>query len=430
MTWPGSTYPAGWRARRRRRASNPATRRGGSKAHETARQHRLYVESGGTLGVRPNAPTHFETLTLDEAAARVGIVPDAIGMPPDALYDFALRKWLAQAARAKGKSPRIVRLAGLAGARGAVAIYTGKPGDAFLFRLPRPKDEAPASTEAELLARHRRDLRKLVEYLLRVHSGAREFPSGSSTCGRCGRGLRDEKRCRACGWFRLPPAPLTDGDFTDACDVEACPTTRIVMGLPWADAVWGGGIVPGSVTLLAGKPGSGKSSLALQVCAALADLRGRGVLLANVEQVASEVRLAVDRMGLARPGRLRMFRDFAKTRGINGDEFQGLPAAIAIDSISALVGRDGHAAVEVAKRAKAYAARHLVPVILVCHVIKDGDAAGPMSLQHEVDACLRLDVRDDGRRTLVAEKNRFGPTRRPVHLVMTPHGLAGVPSDT
>ena len=420
MTWPGSTCGAGGRARRRRR----------SKARQTARQHHLYVESGGTLGVRPNAPTNFETLTLDEAAARVGFVPDAIGMPPDALYDFALRRWLAQNARAKGKSPRIVRLGGLVGARGAVAIYTGKPGDAFLFRFPKPKEEKPASTDAEHLARHRRDLTKLVEYLLSVHQGVHEFPSGSSTCGRCGRDLRDKKRCSACGWLRLPPAPLTDGDFTDACDVEASPTSRIVTGLPWADALWGGGIVPSSVTLLAGKPGSGKSSLALQLGAPLADLRGRPVLLANVEQPGGEVCLAIDRLKLAAPGRFRLFRDFARARGIQGEECGRAPAACIVDSISALVGRNAHAAVDVAKRCKAYAARHLVPVILVSHVTKDGGAGGLMSLQHEVDAILELEVRDDGLRTLRAIKNRFGPTHRPVHLVMTPHGLAGVRSDS
>lgn len=421
MTWPGSTSPAGGRARRRRR----------SKARETARQHRLYVESGGTLGVRPNAPTHFETLTLDDAAARVGFVPDAIGMPPDALYDFVLRKWLAQNARAKGKSPRIVRLGGLAGARGAVAIYTGKPGDAFLFRFSKPKQEKPASTEAELLGRHRRDLTKLVEYLLSVQQGVHEFPSGSSTCGRCGRDLRDKKRCGACGWFRLPPAPLTEGDFTDACDVEASPTTRIVTGLPWADAVWGGGVVTSSVTLIAGRPGSGKTSALLQIASRLAQQRRRKVFFLNVEMVGAELQDCAVRIGVG-PGEILLCRNFAKLRpGDDLVEFAAsLPGALILDSVSSLVGKTLHAAVEVCKALKAYAAAYEVPVFMVAHVIKEGATGGAMGLQHQADACLRLDLRDDGRRTLVAEKNRFGPTHRPVHLVMTPHGLAGVPSDT
>jgi hypothetical protein len=393
------------------------------RAEETAKAHRLYAETGGERGVRPEQPPGYDTLSLEDAAKRLAYTEESVGgMTADWLYNFVTDKLIRRRARSTGKtrSSGVIRLDDLVGGRGAAALYVpGRFGDAFDFRFPRPKDEDRPSKEA-----HARELRRLVDFFITTHrQSTRSFPSAPTSCGRCGRPLGAENRCSACRWLRLPTAKVGADDFIDAVDVEAATVERLVTGGPW-DACFGGGLVATSTTLLGARPGLGKSTLALQLSAAVAELRGRGVLYLNVEQSGAEVRLTIQRLGLAKRGSFHLFANFARARGIRGDEFNGPPAAIVIDSLTALAGRDPHAAVEIAKRCKRYAARYSVPALLVCHVIKQDDLmAGLMELQHETDATITLGEGEGAVRTLVALKHRFAPTHQESRLLMTATGL-------
>jgi hypothetical protein len=432
MTWPGSTLPP-MRRRRRRRGTKIEPQKAlerRRRAMETMKSNRLYAATGGERGVRPVQPKSFATLTLDEAAARLGYVEAAIGMPPDLLYALVLERWQRKRSAREGqtgRSRRAIHLDFLCGGRGAVATHVGRPGDLFDFRFPKAKDEGAPRSEGERLKRHAVDLEKLIEYLFAVGRDAVcAVPSVPTLCGRCGRALGDEKKCASCGWFRGPPRKLGTDDLVHLPNVEATRIERISVGDPW-DAAWGGGIVPSSTTLTGGRAGSGKTSMLMQLASRIAEVRGRKTLFVNVEMSGPETGLVAQRLGVALD-RIVVFPSFAAATDGDVPQFHdSMPAALILDSVSSLVGKNAHAAVEVCKRLKGYASRHGVPVFAVSHIQKEGDFSGLLALQHQVDVCMRLDARGDGLRILRAEKNRYGATHVDHHLVMTATGLVAYP---
>jgi len=197
------------------------------------------------------------------------------------------------------------------------------------------------------------------------------------------------------------------------------------------DRVLGGGLVPGSVVMLAGPPGIGKSTLVLHLLGALA-AGGTGCLLVSGEesraQVASRarrLRIAVDDVGFA-PGRdLDVVLDAARATR---------PAVLAVDSIQTV--RDPEATAmpggvtQVRLCADALvglAKSEGITVILTGHVTKHGDLAGPRALEHAVDVVLAFegDARS-GLRVLSSGKNRFGAEGETAWFEMRPHGLARI----
>jgi DNA repair protein RadA/Sms len=196
--------------------------------------------------------------------------------------------------------------------------------------------------------------------------------------------------------------------------------------------VLGGGLVPGSVVLLGGEPGIGKSTLLLQAGRGLA-VQSRDVLYASAEESAQQVRLRGERLGI-REDKLLVLAETDVSRIVAEAETR-MPAVVVIDSVQAVsqpalssppgtVSQVRASASELTRYAKSRG----VPVLLVGHVTKDGSLAGPKSLEHLVDAVVSIEGdRSSSRRILRATKNRFGPVDEIALYEMTGEGLAELP---
>src|SRR6266852_5725953 len=207
---------------------------------------------------------------------------------------------------------------------------------------------------------------------------------------------------------------------------------RLASGLAEFDRVTGGGFVRGSVLLLGGDPGIGKSTLLIQVAAALARNRQRAIYISGEEAVA-QVRLRAERLGLAGAqvelAAETSIEDIVSTLG-EGET----PRLVIIDSSQTMwTGMVESAPGTVTQvRASAqvlirFAKRSGAAVILVGHVTKDGQIAGPRVVEHMVDAVLSFEGEGSQQfRILRAIKNRFGPTDEIGVFEMTGGGLREV----
>ena len=200
-------------------------------------------------------------------------------------------------------------------------------------------------------------------------------------------------------------------------------------GIDELDRVLGGGLVPGSVTLLGGEPGIGKSTLLLQLLAAW---QGR-TLYVSAEESAQQVRLRAERLDAVRPD-LWLLPETSLPHIVRAiDEVQ--PQLVVIDSIQTVadpeLGSAPGSVVQVrgcAHRLVGEAKRRGLPVLLVGHVTKDGGLAGPRLLEHIVDTVLSFEGdRHHSLRMLRAAKHRFGPTNELGVFEMAECGLVGVP---
>lgn len=195
------------------------------------------------------------------------------------------------------------------------------------------------------------------------------------------------------------------------------------------DRVLGGGLVPGSVTLLGGEPGIGKSTLLLQL---LANMSGT-TLYVTAEESAQQVRMRAERLGALRDD-LWLLPEMSLPHIITAINTVQ-PSLVVIDSIQMIADPDlgstpgsvvqvrgcAHRLVQEAKR------RHL-PIVLVGHVTKEGGLAGPRVLEHVVDTVLSFEgERHHALRLLRASKHRYGPTNELGLFEMTEQGLVGVP---
>ncbi|ATC24667.1 DNA repair protein RadA [Caulobacter vibrioides] len=237
-------------------------------------------------------------------------------------------------------------------------------------------------------------------------------------------------QCSACqSWNTLveevsakPPGALSATKATrvrglqfTGLESETAPPPRILTGVDEFDRVCGGGVVPGSALLIGGDPGVGKSTLLLQVCASAA---ARGVSCAYIsgEEAVEQIRGRADRMGLAKANvslaAETALRDILD--GLKRDNFD----LVVIDSIQTLWS-DAHeagpgtvtqvraCATELVRLAK----KKGVAILLVGHVTKDGQIAGPRVVEHLVDAVLSFEgERGYPFRILRGAKNRFGAT--------------------
>jgi DNA repair protein RadA/Sms len=207
-------------------------------------------------------------------------------------------------------------------------------------------------------------------------------------------------------------------------------TSRLPSGLGEFDRVLGGGIVAGSLVLLGGDPGIGKSTLLLQVAGALCD--GRSVLYVSGEESAAQLKLRCGRLGIAGDGL------FALPETCLDDAFRRAealsPAVLIVDSIQTVysqtvpqapgsVAQLRQCAMELMRWAKESG----VPVFIVGHVTKDGDIAGPRLLEHIVDVVLYLEgERFSSYRLLRGVKNRFGSVDDVGVFEMTAGGMREV----
>jgi DNA repair protein RadA/Sms len=205
---------------------------------------------------------------------------------------------------------------------------------------------------------------------------------------------------------------------------------RLASGIAEFDRVTGGGFVRGSVLLLGGDPGIGKSTLLIQVAATLARAKQRAVYISGEEAVA-QVRLRAERLGLAGAqvelAAETSIEDIVATLG----EGEKTPRLVIIDSIQTmwtdLVESAPGTVTQVRASAQAlirFAKRSGTAIILVGHVTKDGQIAGPRVVEHMVDAVLSFEGEGSHQfRILRAAKNRFGPTDEIGVFEMTGGGL-------
>ena len=204
---------------------------------------------------------------------------------------------------------------------------------------------------------------------------------------------------------------------------------RLASGVAEFDRVTGGGFVRGSVLLLGGDPGIGKSTLLIQVAAALARAGQRAIYISGEEAVA-QVRLRAERLGLA--GAPVELAAETSVEDIVATLSEGeVPRLIIIDSIQTMWTDMVESAPGTVTQVRAsaqslirFAKRSGAAIILVGHVTKDGQIAGPRVVEHMVDAVLSFEGEGSHQfRILRAVKNRFGPTDEIGVFEMTGLGL-------
>ncbi len=247
-------------------------------------------------------------------------------------------------------------------------------------------------------------------------------------------------RCPGCDeWGSLEAAPGAAASHradpasrpVAIADVDPLGAPRRATGVPELDRVLGGGLVAGSLTLVGGEPGMGKSTLVLQALGAMA-ADGARCLLVCAEESAAQVRLRADRLGALAPELLVVGDTSLPDVCAHAEAVR--PDVIAIDSIQAVhdpdapggpgsIGqvRDG------AVRAQRLAKELGIATLLIGHVTKDGALAGPRTLEHVVDTVLSFEGdRHHALRMLRALKHRFGPTEELGLMEMTGEGLVSV----
>ena len=216
-------------------------------------------------------------------------------------------------------------------------------------------------------------------------------------------------------------------------EVTASEESRIKTGIGELDRVLGGGVVPGSLVLLGGDPGIGKSTLLLAALERLARaVADRPILYVSGEESARQVKMRADRLGVA-AGNLHLFPETDAVKVLHAAE-QLKPAVLAIDSIQTqylpeLMSAPGTVSQirEVTARLMVFAKSTETPTFLVGHVTKDGAIAGPRVLEHIVDTVLYFEGGGaHPYRVLRAHKNRFGSASEIGVFEMKARGLAEV----
>ena len=275
-------------------------------------------------------------------------------------------------------------------------------------------------------------------------------------CQSCGAAvLRWEGQCRTCAeWNTLVETVVHDAPRSRPAAARAGSTpvalasaddagdeVRRPIGIGELDRVLGGGLVAGSVVLLGGEPGIGKSTLLLQVAAGVATGGGprvpaATVLYATGEESVRQVRLRASRLGLAEGPIGEAVRVVAETGvgrivDLARAERPGLLIVDSVQTVASeeLVGPPGSVGQvrEATLRLMELAKSEGLPVVLAGHVTKDGTLAGPKTLEHLVDVVLSVEGdRTGGLRLLRATKNRYGSTEEVGVFEMGDRGLLEV----
>ena len=256
-----------------------------------------------------------------------------------------------------------------------------------------------------------------------------EHPQWSGRCGGCGEWntLAEELDTPATPGLLPARAVARPIDQVGLDEGRPRPT-----GVAELDRVLGGGLVPGSVTLVGGEPGVGKSTLLLQVAGRAAD-DGRKVLYVSAEEAEAQVRARADRLGALHPELLVSAESAVPHLVTLFDEHE--PDLVVVDSIQTVFEPDIASAPGTVAQVRASAQRLTteaksrgIAVVLVGHVTKEGALAGPRVLEHLVDTVLNFEGdRHHVVRLLRAAKHRFGSTQELGVFEMTSAGLVDVP---
>lgn len=246
-------------------------------------------------------------------------------------------------------------------------------------------------------------------------------------------------RCPDCGqWNSFVEMSLSAGrerkvesKARELSQISSADFPRIVSPYAEFDRVLGGGIVPGSLVLVGGDPGIGKSTLLLQVTSALAQKLGK-VLYVSGEESEPQIKLRATRLGITGEGLYLL--SATDLDGILGQLQSLSPALAVVDSVqtvylSELASPAGSLSQvkECTMRLMRWAKSSGIPLVLIGHVTKEGSIAGPHALEHMVDVVLYLEGEQfSSYRLLRGVKNRFGSTNEVGVFEMRDAGMAEV----
>lgn len=229
---------------------------------------------------------------------------------------------------------------------------------------------------------------------------------------------------------------ITESKHVLLSDISSKSTKRISTMIYELDRVLGGGVVPGQVTLIAGEPGIGKSTLLLQAADKLGTT-GNTALYVSGEESTSQIKIRADRLGIKSKNiTLLESTDIDSVLNTIYSFKDRVLQAVIVDSIqtmatgdlSGMAGSVGQVR-ECAFRLVRFAKESGVPIFIVGHVTKEGTVAGPSVLMHIVDTVLWFEGDKNSQARLIrAVKNRFGPTDEVGIFEMNDHGLISIES--
>ena len=251
-------------------------------------------------------------------------------------------------------------------------------------------------------------------------------------------------RCPACGeWNTMVEAPAETRKVGRAAtgtahaaskprrlnEIDSSENARLMLGMGELDRLLGGGIVPGSLVLIGGEPGIGKSTLSLQIPLHCKDIR---TLYVSGEESARQVKMRAERLG-GDEGNCYILCE-TRMEDILAEAESMQPGLMIVDSVQTMCTDSIESAPGSVSQIKEVAAQLLrfakssgVPVILIGHITKDGYIAGPKILEHIVDVVLQFEGDNRGAyRIMRSIKNRFGSTSELAVYEMTGSGLREV----
>ncbi len=268
-------------------------------------------------------------------------------------------------------------------------------------------------------------------------------PHTQWVCQVCGRtSPRQMGRCPGCGEWntmvevveeRTTAIPVTArGEPRRLSEVEMEGVNRLPLPMDEFARVLGGGLVPGSLVLVGGEPGIGKSTLLLQATTLVAEASGKPVLYVSGEESARQIKMRANRLGLKTDGVYILTETSLETILHHADQME--PTMLVVDSVQTVTSGDLTSAAgsisqvrEAATRFQWWAKSGGASVFLVGHVTKEGAIAGPKVLEHIVDTVLYLEGDPfHTYRLLRSTKNRFGATSEVGVFEMREEGLVEV----
>jgi len=259
-----------------------------------------------------------------------------------------------------------------------------------------------------------------------------QFPKWSGRCSECGSWgtLSEEVHDKKEDAKKDTISKIGSADLIDLKKVDTLNLQRLITGISEVDRVLGGGFVPGSLTLLSGEPGIGKSTLVAQIADALS--KDNAIIYVSGEESAAQVKGRLERLNCS----LDNLRFIGETNieKIISSVLKARPELIIIDSIqtvySSLIPSEAGSINQIRAGAVKFlelAKEHDISVILIGHITKDGQVAGPKSLEHIVDTVLYLEAETNNNYCLLrASKNRFGSISELGILEMTGLGFKEV----